>query len=525
MNRFIQWKTPFQWGAIIAIALVLCTCMEMHRWDEPAGNQKNNPPEPPVDRSAKLLAKYTFENNLANELNTASLGQALALSDGVAPVFEENSGRGSTVLHQYFGYEGAATTSYVKFDNPLQGIEDLYGASVSLWVNRTDDNVWDAVWSFFDEDAADGVDGRLYLTPNAYLGFNGTGGWFDCNHPDGGLTGAIAVGEWTMVTFTVDVTGFCIYINGKPFYNITQQHAWSDVGGGTADKYIYQQLIDLLQSSAFFYLGYGSWWGSADLLIDDLLIYNGTLTSAEISALYDSYSGLVAYYNFESNLKNVVNENSEGELLSLPSGTPPTFETENSWETTFIHTYFGFESAATTSYVKFDNPLKDLDISGATISLWVKRLDSNVWDAIWAFFDEDNSDGIDGRFYLTPNAYLGYNGTGGWFDCNWPDNVTNAVAVEEWAMVTITVQNDNFGIYVNGMKKYDKTNPLAWGALDEITAGEFNYALVMNLLKSCPYLYLGYGSWWGSAALYADDLMIYNRVLSGGEIMDLYELK
>lgn len=525
MIKLIHWKNPVLRGVILAMTLAFCSCMEMHLWDEPAGNQQNEPPEPPVDRSAKLLARYTFENNLANEVNPASAGQALALASGTAPTFEDNAGRGSTVLHQYFGFADAATTSYAKFDNPLQGIEDLYGASVSLWVNRPDGNVWDAIWAFFDEDASDGVNGRLYLTPNAYLGFNGTGGWFDCNHPDGGITDAIAVGEWSMVTVTVDATGFCVYVNGKLKYDVATQHAWGDSGGNTADKFMWQNVTNLLQSSEFFYLGYGSWWGSADLLIDDLLIYNGALTAAEVSALFDSYSGLVAYYNFESNLKNVVNEASEGELLRLASGTLPTFETESAWKTTFIHTYFGFESAASTSYVKFDNPLKDQEISGATISLWVKRLDTNVWDAIWSFFDEDPSDGVDGRLYLTPNAYLGYNGTGGWFDCNHPDGgATNAITPEEWVMVTITVQDDNFGIYVNGIKKYDKTNPLAWGALDGVAASDFNYAPVMNLLKSCSYFYIGYGSWWGSSPLYADDLMIYNRVLSGAEILDLYAL-
>jgi hypothetical protein len=497
--------------------------MEMHLWDEPAGNQQNEPPPPPVDRSAKLVARYTFENTLVNALDETSTGQALALSNGTPPAFEENAGRGSNVLHQYFGYADAGTTSYARFDNPLRGIDDLYGASVSLWVNRVGDNVWDAIWAFFDEDNSDGVDGRLYLSPNAYLGFNGTGGWFDCNHPDGGATGAIPVDNWAMVTMTIDVTGFAIYVNGKLKYDISTQQAWGDGGGGTADNFNYQYVVSLLASSTYFYLGYGSWWGSAELLADDLLIYNGALTATEVAALYDSYSGLVAYYNFESNLKNVVNEESEGTLLREDSGTLPTFETEDGWGSTFVHTYFGYSSAASTSYVRFDNPLKGLEISGATISLRVKRLDSNVWDAIWAFFDDDNSDGVDGRFYLTPNAYIGFNGTGGWFDCNHPDGgVSNAIPVEAWSLVTITVQDDNFGIYIDGVKKYDKMTTLAWGDVGGGTSDAFNYGLVMALLKSCNYFYLGYGSWWGSSPLYLDDLMIYNRVLSGSEILELY---
>jgi uncharacterized protein YbcI len=37
-------------------------------------------------------------------------------------------------------------------------------------------------------------------------------------------------------------------------------------------------------------LGYGSWWGSSPLLIDDLSIYNGVLTDAEVISLYNSYT-------------------------------------------------------------------------------------------------------------------------------------------------------------------------------------------------------------------------------------------
>jgi arabinan endo-1,5-alpha-L-arabinosidase len=306
MNPLNLTRNPLFWIAIIAASL-FHACMEMNMWDEPAGNQQNEPPPPPVDRSAKLLARYTFENSLINHVDSSSVGQALSLSSGTPPSFEENAGRGSNVLHQYFGFSDAATTSYVKFDNPLRGIDGLYGASVSLWVQRVDGNVWDAIWSFFDEDNSDGIDGRLYFNPNAYLGFNGTGGWFDCNHPDN-VTDAIPVGEWAMVTVTIDATGFAIYIDGKLKYDISTQFAWADGGGSTADKFNYPSVINLLSSSPFFYLGYGSWWGSADLLLDDLLLYNGALTAAEVSALYDSYSGLVAYYNFESNLKNVINE-------------------------------------------------------------------------------------------------------------------------------------------------------------------------------------------------------------------------
>lgn len=508
-----------KWPSILTMAITVFlffSCQDWGEWDEPAGNQKNPVPKPPADKSAKLVAKYTFENDLVNTLDPASAGEALAQANGKTPTFEENAERGSTVLHQYFGFSDEESISYTKFRNPLKGTEELYGASISLWINRTDGNVWDAVWSFLDEDNSDEVEGRFYLTPNAYLGFNGTGGYFDCNWPDD-VTNAIDVGEWNMVTVTIDASGFVIYINGKPVYDIKNHVAWKS-DGPAPDKFNYQYVIDLINSASDFYLGYGSWWGSADLLIDDLLIYKNALTATEVTALYDSYTGLVAYYNFESNLKNMVNEESEGTLLG---STLPTFESDDTWGSTYLHQYFGV--AGSESHTKFDNPLKDTEINGATISLWVKREDGNNWDAIWSFFDEDNSDGIDGRLYLTPNAYLGFNGTGGYFDCNWPDNVTEAIAIGEWNMVSVTVSINGFTIYINGAKKYDKMQQHAWGANDGITPLDFDYSHVIRLLQSSDNFYLGYGSWWGSAPVYMDNLMIYSRALSDGEISELYE--
>jgi arabinan endo-1,5-alpha-L-arabinosidase len=234
-------------------------------------------------------------------------------------------------------------------------------------------------------------------------------------------------------------------------------------------------------------------------------------------------SELVAKYRFENNLVNSVAPTIVGEALAQASGTVPTFEDNEERGGAVIHLYFGFNDAQSISYVKFANPLQGVDLEGATVSLWVKRLDSNVWDAIWSFFDEDNSDGVDGRFYLTPNAYVGFNGTGGWFDCNWPENVTSAIAVDAWNMVTVTADNNGFAVYINNSKVYDKNIYLAWNAIDGITSADFDYSHIINLLKSSANFYLGYGSWWGSAPLLIDDLSIYKGVLTGEGISALYD--
>jgi hypothetical protein len=44
----------------------------------------------------------------------------------------------------------------------------------------------------------------------------------------------------------------------------------------------------LVKTVPDFYFGYGSWWGSANLLIDNLLIYKTALTADEIFELYEA---------------------------------------------------------------------------------------------------------------------------------------------------------------------------------------------------------------------------------------------
>ena len=164
-----------------------------------------------ADIKTGLVGDYTFENGLRNEANTSQVGTAKALEKGYRPSVSYNTGRNGNVLTQYFGYSDAQTTSYTQFENPLKG-KELEGVTVALWVNRNDTDVWDAIWSFYDEDVSDGKSGRTYFTPNAYLGYNGTvniNKWFDCNHPNT-ITNLIKEKEWHHVAVSLGADDFGI---------------------------------------------------------------------------------------------------------------------------------------------------------------------------------------------------------------------------------------------------------------------------------------------------------------------------
>ena len=237
------------------------------------------------DIDSGLEANYTFENGLRNEVNTEQVGEAKALASGTKPTVEYSADRAGNVLNQYFGYEAVATTSYAEFTNPLKG-KTLNGATVSMWVNRQNNDAWDALWSFFDTDNSDGADGRLFFTPNTYLGYNGTVGgtwqWFDCNKADKAVNN-IPVNSWHYVTVSVGKGNFGIYVDGKLVVNSTK-YTLFDSNSGYAT--LASNMLKMISSADKFYLGYGSFWGSSPAYMDNVKIYSRALSAADIGTLY-----------------------------------------------------------------------------------------------------------------------------------------------------------------------------------------------------------------------------------------------
>lgn len=235
------------------------------------------------DCKTALRAYYNFDHNLTNQLDASQTGEALAESSGTLPAFVDSVHGEGTALRQYFGYPSASSSSYVHFPNALQGTEVTEaGATVSMFVQRVDRNDWDAIWAFLDSDATDGVEGRLYMTANTYLGFNGTGGWFDANHPSSVVVDDLETAAWHLLTLTCDGSGWKLYLDGTLRYTQSSNRSFNK----SSDFTDYGSVLRLINSAADFYLGYGSWWGSAPVLIDDLALYDRALTADDVRALY-----------------------------------------------------------------------------------------------------------------------------------------------------------------------------------------------------------------------------------------------
>lgn len=236
---------------------------------------------PNGDYLGGLAAYYDMDNapcyNAYNADERTTFG-----STGTKPALLTDYDRFGQVLHQSFGAK--SSNSFTRMPNPLLNKTDLEGFTVSLWVKRTDANMWDAIWGFFNGTSAAANGARLFLTGNAYLGYNdNTGGYFDVNYPGETAYTDIPVGQWAVVTVTFgNENGVRIYVNGS---NKTTHSVASSTGTTKAKDLDVSEVIAKVTAMRYFYLGLGSFWGSADCYIDDVMIYNRELSAADVRAL------------------------------------------------------------------------------------------------------------------------------------------------------------------------------------------------------------------------------------------------
>ena len=482
-------------------------------------------PDQPVDGWYEgMVAHYGFDDEaLANTFDKTQQAKLLKNADSTAPGLVQDGGwHTGNQVSVYFGTN--AHESYVQMPNPLSGQALSEGATISFWVKRAEAKNWDTLFGFLKGDA------RFYMTDNTYIGYNGgDGNWIDLNYPVDVITNNLEVAQWSLLTLVVAKTGLTLYVNGveKPFA----------ASRGSAEAFDYGRIVNLLASADEFYLGRGSFWGSAPAVFDDVIAYNRPLSADEAYSLYmmelqqfdfsllqenpveDWYKGMVAHYGFDSEtLANTFNEKQQARLLADGDNTAPVL-VECGGLPTGSQVSLNFGANGNESYVKMPNPLQGRTLGdGATLSFWVKRADANAWDALFGFVKGD------ARIYMTGNCYVGYNGGDGyWIDLNHPNaTISDNIVVDSWQLVTLVVSREDIALYVNGVRKSFATCNGKMGDSNVTRLEDFEYGRIVDLLANADEFYLGRGSFWGSAKALFDDVIVYNRPLSADEAHSLY---
>ncbi len=269
-------------------------------------------------------------------------------------------------------------------------------------------------------------------------------------------------------------------------------------------------------------------------------VFNVTALSEENAKPYsDTWkNGIVAQYSFDdAELSNSVTPSEKASLLQNGTTAKPTVETTEPLRNGgVVHTVFGANGKE--SYVSMPNPLKGQGLeTGATISFYVKRSDANLWDALFGMTSGT------ARLFMTGNLYLGYNDGvtadetnkvyNNWIDINHPEMVeTTDLGTNCWHHVVITFQRSvasttgGIIIYIDGKKHTDKYNSSYNGSTTKTKQGftSAGYSQIVDLLTTADHIYLGNGSFWGSADARFDEVIVYNRVLSLLEIMSLNQM-
>ncbi len=237
---------------------------------------------PAGDYLGGLVAYYNMDAtpcyNAYNEEQRTTFG-----TTGTRPALTTDYDRFGKVLHQAFGAN--KSNSFTRMPNPLLNSTDLQGFTVSMWVKRTDANMWDAIWCFFNGTTAATKSPYLFLTGNAFVGYNDNAETtFDINYPTETPYTDIPVDKWTLVTVTVGLdSGVRIYINGV---NKTPHSVASSTGVTRVKDLPLTDILSTISGIRYFYLGMGSPWGSADCYIDDVMIYNRELPATDVRTLY-----------------------------------------------------------------------------------------------------------------------------------------------------------------------------------------------------------------------------------------------
>ena len=267
--------------------------------------------QPSADWTTGLLAHYGFGDEgsvapLSNTFNSAELAQLLSNGTAKAPELEgQQTMRNGNIVHLNFGANGKE--SYVAIQNPLFGKPLEEGATIAFWVQRTDNNLWDALFGFTRDGA------RLYMTGNTYVGYNGgDDDWLDINHPNSVTPTQLPVGSWHFVIVTFERTarsssgGVTVYVDGNRSFNDVFNGMLGSTTVSTRRAFDYNHIVDHIAASPQFYLGNGSFWGSPDAHFDDVMFYDHALSSQSIAALNTMTNRVFDYSTLTNGIPSVV---------------------------------------------------------------------------------------------------------------------------------------------------------------------------------------------------------------------------
>jgi hypothetical protein len=235
--------------------------------------------------------------------------------------------------------------------------------------------------------------------------------------------------------------------------------------------------------------------------IDDVHIYNRALSAGEIKALYESYDpalrisdlqkGLVGYWTLDGNAKDSTPYGNNGTIYEASSTVDRKGKANGA---------LSFDGV--DDYVEVPNSASFNLTNGFTIEVWIKPQAAQFDSKLVTKVGVSNSFG----FYYSPDMFYFYMTTSG---SSWRASwLSQAPTLNLWQHLAVTYDNNNtFKFYRDGI--LIDTDTATWSG---------------SLVNNSDSLNIGGGGWGGSPDIKTiDEVRIYNRALSAGEIKALYE--
>ncbi len=239
---------------------------------------------PTGDYSTGMVAYYGFDSQpLVNSYNADQRAYLLSKTGGTRPVLLTDHERTGQFVHQYGGtYD---KSSYVQVVNPFYQGSIGEGVTLSFWLKRNTDDLDNAIFCLYNNNPAT----RFFMTGNSYFGYaENAGNWFDINNPESRkLSSQIPVGAWNHVVVTISRTdGIKLYVNRSSKTSMAYTGEIDGVTVNTKAKCDFNLILNHIPNCRSLYFGYDTKIGSADVCIDDLMIYDRVLSYEDVSALY-----------------------------------------------------------------------------------------------------------------------------------------------------------------------------------------------------------------------------------------------
>ncbi len=333
------------------------------------------------------------------------------------------------------------------------------------------------------------------------------------NESDTGLaaeTGSLTVGEWHHVVTTYDQDTLRVYVDGT-------EQASSTVTG-----------FNRLAQQANQAMEIGSWKGQSindrilDGRLDDLRVFNRSLSASEVSALYHATSAasqpaamqvrttsydpddpaLIGSWSFEGTGQTVADSSGNSNTATLSENasqhkTDPRRADGYSGQ--------GLDFDGKNDYVAA-NTLSAIDRSrNHTVALWLKLDELRSIQTIFNHYDSGDNE-LFGFSYETSPDSLGV-GVYDYDSASYIDKVNASFESTNWTHIAYTwnKNTESLTLYMNGQDKTDPGGAVSITGSDELTIGRHPSSI--KFVNGT-----------------IDEVKVYNRSLSQTEIKGLYNL-